>query len=183
LEAILWRPAIRWQVRRIEVLRPIRWINLRRNEVASVIPVSNVLEAMRDGAGELGLVIEENRQQRAGLFLRDVAYRISAEIELTPRAAEDESVAKFSEMFRRRARRGQCFTQPYLGCREFACAFRYVEPEEVEARGARESRDLGVMLYDLNFSTKDGPTPLFFRAVLRDGELVVPPRESAEVLA
>ena len=86
-EAILWKPAIRWRVRRIEVLRPIRWINLRRNEVASVVSTRNVETAMRAGSGDLGLYIEDERQQRAGLFLRDVAYRLHAELIAASRRA------------------------------------------------------------------------------------------------
>src|SRR4030066_194778 len=106
-EAILWKPAIRWQVRKIEVLRPIRWINLRRNEVASVVSTRNVETAMRNGTGDLGLYIEEDRQQRAGLFLRDVAYRVHADLEVLPNAAPDNTPMKFQEMFERRASRGQ----------------------------------------------------------------------------
>lgn len=182
-EAIFWRPAIRWQVRRIEVLRPIRWTNLRRNEVGGVVPVGSVRNAMHGGEGPVALYIEEERQQRAGLFLRDVAYRIEAELELTSRATKDEGIAKFSEMFRRRASKGQCFNQPYLGCREFSCAFRYAEADEAPSAPIPESRDLGIMLYDLEFKSEDRPRPRFFRAALREGVLSVPDRESAEVLA
>lgn len=181
IEAILWRPAIRWNVRRIEVLRPIRWINLRRNEVGAVVPVGSVADTMKSGSGLLALYVEDERQQRAGYFLRDVAYRISADIELTERASPDESVAKFSEMFRRRAGKGQCFNQPYLGCREFSCGFRYVEQNEPTDAPIYESRDLGIMLYDIEH--EDGaPRPLFFKAALEAGVLGVPPRESPEVL-
>jgi CRISPR-associated protein Cas5d len=125
-EAILWKPAIRWRVRRIEVLAPIRWINLRRNEVAGVVSTRNVETAMRAGSGDLGLYIEDERQQRAGLFLRDVAYRLHAELVLQPEAPPGETLVKYREMFERRAGRGQCVNQPYLGCREFAAAFRLV---------------------------------------------------------
>ena len=80
-EAILWKPALRWRVHRIEVLKPIRWINLRRNEVGSVISASNVQQAMSAGQGDLALYVEDERQQRAGLFLRDVAYRLHATLD------------------------------------------------------------------------------------------------------
>ncbi len=106
-EAILWKPAIRWRVRRIEVLAPIRWINLRRNEVAGVVSMRNVETAMRAGTGHLGLYIEDERQQRAGLFLRDVAYRLHAELALQANAPPGETFTKYREMFERRASRGQ----------------------------------------------------------------------------
>lgn len=180
-ESILWKPAVRWMVRRIEVLRPIKWINLRRNEVSAVVSVRNVEEAMREGVGALGLIIEEERQQRAGLFLRDVGYRLTADFELTQRAGAEETSGKFSEMFRRRAGKGQCFNQPYLGCREFSCGFRYVEPGAANSQPISESRELGYMLYDLDFGSPLNPSPRFFPARLDSGVLAVPPWDSPEV--
>ena len=181
-EAILWKPAIAWHIERIEVLSPIRWISLRRNEVASVVSTRNAETAMRNGSGQLGLYIEEERQQRAGLFLRDVRYRLHARFELTPRAGAGDTPAKFAEMFRRRALAGQCVNQPYLGCREFAANVRLVtnlagEPIPCEAA----NDDLGWMLYDLDYHHADSPTPLFFRARLDKGVMQVPRRDSAEV--
>jgi CRISPR-associated protein Cas5d len=182
-EAILWKPAIRWQVRRIEVLRPIRWINLRRNEIASVVSTRNVETAMRTGKGDLGLYIEEDRQQRAGLFLRDVAYRVHADLEFLAERDPQASITKYSEMFERRARRGQCVNQPYLGCREFAAAFRLVEDAAAELPPVADSRDLGFMLHDLDFSKPADPQPRFFRAQLENGVISVPAWDSAEVRA
>ncbi|MFN4263279.1 MAG: type I-C CRISPR-associated protein Cas5c [Thioalkalivibrionaceae bacterium] len=182
-EAILWKPAIRWQVRRIEVLRPIRWINLRRNEVASVVSTRNVETAMRAGKGDLGLYIEQDRQQRAGLFLRDVAYRVHANLEFLPERDPQANIAKYSEMFERRARRGQCVNQPYLGCREFAAAFRLVDDLAAEPPPLAETRDLGFMLHDLDFSNPADPQPRFFRARLENGSVSVPAWDSAEVRA
>lgn len=181
-EAILWRPAMCWRIHRIEVLKPIRWLSLRRNEVGSVVPVGSVKEAMKSGAGRLALYVEEERQQRAGLLLRDVAYRIHASFALTESAAPAESEAKFAEMFRRRAQKGQCFHQPYLGCRELACGFRYVETQASEPAPIAEDRELGLMLYDLDFSNLAQPRPAFFRARLEKGSLAVPAWESSEVL-
>lgn len=181
-EAILWKPALRWFVSQIEILRPIRWINLRRNEVGAVVPVGNVQEAMRAGSGNLGLFIEDQRQQRAGLFLRDVAYRITARFELTNRAGPEESSAKFAEMFRRRVEKGQCFNQPYLGCREFSCGFRTVDKGGVATEAIAETRDLGLMLYDLDFSAPGAPVPRFFHARLENGALRVPSWDGTEVL-
>jgi CRISPR-associated protein Cas5d len=187
LEAILWKPSIRWNVHRIEVLRPIRWVSLRRNEVGAVASIDSAKEAMARGSGSLGLYVEEERQQRAGLFLRDVAYRIHASFSMTGSAADRDSEGKFAEMFVRRSRKGQCFNQPYLGCREFACDFRYVDDAPSEARhrtpelGFGEPRDLGFMLYDLDYSDSQDPRPRFFRATLREGVVEVPSWDSPEV--
>jgi len=180
-EAILWKPAIRWHVRKIEVLKPIRWINLRRNEVSSVVPSRNVETAMKNGVGELAQYIEDERQQRAGLFLRDVAYRVHADLEVLPGAAPDNTPMKFQEMFERRAAKGQCVNQPYLGCREFAAAFRLVGDMEAEAPAIAETRDLGFMLHDLDFSIPSDPQPRFFRAQMERGVVNVPAWTSDEV--
>lgn len=180
-EAILWKPAIRWHVRRIEVLRPIRWINLRRNEVASVVSARNVEAAMKAGKGELGLCIEDDRQQRAGLFLRDVAYRVHADLEFLPQRDPQANAAKYQQIFERRAGKGQCVNQPYLGCREFAAAFRLIEKPEDEPPALAETRELGFMLHDLDFSNTADPQPRFFRAHMEEGVVKVPDWNSAEV--
>ena len=180
-EAILWKPAIRWHIRKIEVLKPIRWINLRRNEVASVVSTRNVETAMKNGTGILGLNIEDDRQQRAGLFLRDVAYRVHADLEVLPNAAPDNTPMKFQEMFERRASRGQCVNQPYLGCREFAAYFRLVADPATEPAPIDETRELGFMLHDLDFTQPADPAPRFFRARLENGTVNVPAWDSEEV--
>ena len=174
-EAILWKPAIRWRVYRIEVLKPIRWINLRRNEVSKVVSTDNVKQAMNAGSGNLGLYIEDERQQRAGYFLRDVAYRILAELHLV---AGNEPLAKYTEMFARRASKGQCVNQPYLGCREFAADFKLVDGEG-SAPSIAETRELGWMLHDLDFTHPSDPQPRFFNAKLAAGVVQVPPFEEA----
>jgi len=179
-EAVLWKPAIRWRIRKIEVLKPIRWISLRRNEVGAVVPVGSVKSAMNKGSGDLALYIEDERQQRAGLFLRDVAYRLHADLEILPTAGANNPPAKFREMFERRAGKGQCVNQPYLGCREFACDFRLVSGDRV-AVPIDESRDLGWMLHDMDFGNVADPKPRFFRAELKGGVLAVPDAESPEV--
>jgi CRISPR-associated protein Cas5d len=194
-EAIFWKPAIRWQVRKIEVLQPIRWTSVRRNEVAKIA-----------SAGSEGIFVDDGntRQQRAGLFLRDVAYRLHAELIFIPppeRAkilrpvpddlvdpremvdwAKDENPGKYNGMFERRARKGQCFNQPYLGCREFSCAFRLVEETESVLPPIEASPDLGFMIYDMDFRKPDDPQPMFFRARMDHGVIDVPDRESPEVL-
>jgi CRISPR-associated protein Cas5d len=178
-EAILWKPAIRWRVEKIEVLNPIRWITLRRNEVGAVVSTRNVEAAMKSGSGHLGLYVEDERQQRAGLFLRDVAYRLHARFELQPNAGENNTPGKFLDMFERRARKGQCVNQPYLGCREFAAAFHLVDDPAAEPPPIAETRDLGYMLHDLDYANPASPQPRFFRAQLENGVLRVPEWNSA----
>ena len=175
VEAIYWKPEIRWHVTRLHVLRPIRFTSLRRNEVASKIPVGNVRKAMKSG-GPLGLYVEEDRQQRAATVLRDVAYVIEARFDVL---GGEDNAGKHLAMFERRAKQGQCFTRPYLGTREFDAAFEWVDdvpPCDDELRG---ERDLGFMLHDIDFA--NDMTPRFFRAVMRDGVIDVPAFESPEV--
>ena len=180
-EAILWKPAIRWHIRKIEVLKPIRWINLRRNEVASVVSTRNVETAMKNGTGILGLNIEDDRQQRAGLFLRDVAYRVHADLEFKREGDPSGSAMKYQEMFERRASKGQCVNQPYLGCREFAAWFRLIPDTTTELAAINETRDLGFMLHDLDFTKPNDPQPRFFRARIENGAVNVPAWDSEGV--
>ena len=176
-ETILWKPAIRWRVHRIEVLKPIRWINLRRNEVSAVVSTRNLQQAMTAGRGNLGLFIEDERQQRAGYFLRDVAYRIHADLSLAP--GSNEPLMKYTEMFTRRANKGQCVNQPYLGCREFAADVRLVTSETPPATPIGDTRELGWMLHDLDFTHAADPQPRFFNAKMVSGVINVPPFEEA----
>jgi len=180
-ESILWKPAICWHIDKIEVLKPIRWVSVRRNEVGAIISVRNVQAAMSRGAGHLCLNIEDERQQRAGLFLRDVTYRIHAHFVLQPDAGPNNTPAKFLDMFERRVEKGQCVNQPYLGCREFACNFRLVDPALAQSSPVAETRDLGWMLYDMDYSDVTEPQPRFFRAALENGILQVPTWNSQEV--
>lgn len=193
LEAIYWKPQLRWVVDRLHVLRPIRFTSVRRNEVASKIPLAPVRAALRAGSGNIGLVIEEDRQQRAALLLRDVAYVIEAHFDVLdhrferggPELPAKDCEGKHLDMFTRRARAGQCFQQPYLGCREFPARFALLEttdPLPASALPAADrNRNLGWMLHDLVFDqdpkTKAvrSATPRFFAAELKDGVLHVPP--------
>ena len=172
-EAILWKPAIRWHVRKIEVLNPIRWINVRRNEVA-------VKATANQRSGNTGMYIEDHRQQRAGLFLRDVRYRIHAEFEILDNNPANNPV-KFTEMFKRRASKGQCFNQPYLGTREFSCDFRLIEDSDTLVQPLLETRELGWMLYDMDFADAPNPMPRFFQAKMQDGVIHVPGWKSEEI--
>jgi CRISPR-associated protein Cas5d len=176
-ESVLWKPAIRWRVDRIEVLKPINWINLRRNEVSAVVSTHNVQQAMKLGRGALGIYIETERQQRAGYFLREVAYRLHADLSLAPGCTEP--LAKYTEMFARRASKGQCVNQPYLGCREFAADFRLVTAETPPAIPIGDTRELGWMLHDLDFTNPTDPQPRFFNAKMDRGVVQVPPFEEA----
>ena len=183
-EAILWKPGLQWQIRRIEVLEPLHWCTVRRNEVNSRISVRNVQAAMKTNTGNLAQYTEEDRAQRAALLLRDVRYRLHAEPTLTKKAAKGDSLAKFVAMFQRRAKRGQCFHQPYLGCREFDCRFELVEDDaagESKLPDQERNRDLGWMLYDMDFTEPDDPSPLFFKAQLDDGVVHVPDAKSEQV--
>jgi len=161
------------------VLNPIRWINLRRNEVGAVVSTRNVQQAMNAGSGNLGLYIEDERQQRAGLFLRNVAYRLHAELILSSKA--NDPLIKYTEMFARRAAKGQCVNQPYLGCREFAADFRLVADPATERPAIAESPDLGWMLHDLDFTNPSDPLPRFFRAEMKNGVILVPDFKTGEV--
>jgi CRISPR-associated protein Cas5d len=200
-EAIFWKPAIRWNIKKIEILNPIKWVSIRRNEVGAVM------------GGSEGLYIEEKRQQRAGLFLRDVRYRLYAELEFIPiskrpkthnplpeylieeeefkphNLGKDENPGKYYGIFERRARKGKCFNQPYIGSREFSCSFKLIEnPNTESTKPINETRDLGFMLYDMDFSNPqnpnpdpNNPNPAFFKATIENGVVTVPSWGSKEV--
>jgi CRISPR-associated protein Cas5d len=175
LEAIYWKPEIRWVADRITVLRPIRFTSVRRNEVKDRISEASASRAMKAGVGELSIVASDGdtRQQRASLLLREVAYLIEAHFTVV---SGPENAAKHLDQFQRRARRGACFTRPYLGCREFAAHFRLLESEEAPPAtdaSLRGDRDLGWMLHDIDFTTPDKQAR-FFRARMRDGVIDVP---------
>ncbi len=172
LEAILWKPAIRWKIQQIDVLNPIKWASVRRNEVGAVVSAKNVKTVMKRGKGRLGMYVDEakNRQQRAGLFLRDVAYVIHAVFEMTDKAGEEDNVTKFEQMFLRRASNGQCFHRPYFGCREFPVDFELIPQSADPLPTVPESRDLGWMLYDLVYTGKE-PMPQFFYAKMEEGAI------------
>ena len=175
LEAIHWKPAIRWVVDSIQVLKPIRFESIRRNEVGSKLSAARVGQAIKSGRpDELVSCIEDDRQQRAATILRDVAYVIGAHFELTAKAGSDDSVGKHLDIFNRRARKGQCFHTPCLGTREFPASFQLLEEDSVPQANESLSgeRDLGWMLHDFDFAS--GMTPRFFHAYMQDGLITVP---------
>jgi len=183
-EAILFkRYAMRWQITKIEVLNPILWTSVRRNEIGAL-------------ASKNPIYIEEKRQQKNSLMLRDVRYRIWAKLIYIPVSArpqeafikhkpgDDENPMKYYQMFERRASQGQCFTQPYLGTRECAASWRLVDTEnEQPLPTLAEDRDLGIMLYDMDFAgNPQKPDAMFYRAEMKQGVIIVPSKDSEEVL-
>lgn len=186
LEAVHWKPAIRWVVDRIHVLKPIQFQSIRRNEVDSKISTVNVDRARSAGSTvSLGLNVEAARQQRAATVLRDVDYVIEAHFELTPRAQAGDTPAKHASMFNRRAASGQCFHRPCLGTREFVAFFDSLSEADVTPASTlpddQRNRDLGWMLHDIDYAR--GMTSRFFQARLRDGVLDVPPLDYPGVRA
>lgn len=173
LEAIHWKPAVRWVVDRIHVLNPVRFENIRRNEVGSKVSTRNATVAAKAGdISHLGLDVVADRQQRAMLALRDVAYVIEAHFEMTNRAGPEDNPGKHREMFLRRAGKGQCFHRPSLGMREFATDFEPVEEVPPSRLPPDEAnRDLGWMLYDIDYA-RDRRS-MFFHAVMTDGVIDV----------
>ncbi|MCG8269940.1 type I-C CRISPR-associated protein Cas5c [Aquamicrobium sp. NLF2-7] len=193
LEAIHWKPAIRWVIDRIHVLKPIRFQTIRRNEVGHKAPAGKIKQAMNRGdlAG-LQLLVDEDRQQRASTVLVAPAYVIEAHFEMTAKAGSDDTEGKHLDIFNRRAVRGQCFNQPCLGTREFAAHFELVapgallperDPEMVNAQHGFGGipRDLGMMLWDIDHQAPGRPS-LLFRASLIDGVMDVPAPDSPEIL-
>ena len=170
LEAIYWKPAITWVIDRIHVLNPIRFDNIRRNELAGKLPVGTIKKAMNDGVSPVETFIENDRQQRAAMVLRDVSYIIEAHFEFN--GDEDNNATKHKEIFDRRARKGQCFHHPYLGCREFPAHFELIEDAIPQSELVGE-RDLGWMLHDMDF--ENNMEAKFFRAEIRNGVIEIPP--------
>ncbi|MCE2891762.1 MAG: type I-C CRISPR-associated protein Cas5c [Aquidulcibacter sp.] len=189
LEAIHWKPAIRWVIDAIHVCKPIKFQSIRRNEVGSKAPAGSIKSAMKRGDTHgLGIVVDEDRQQRAATVLIDVEYVIEAHFEPTSKWGPDDNEAKHLDTFVRRTRRGQCFHQPSLGLREFVCAFSLVEdqahavPFEATAQlGFGTARDLGFMLWDIEHQTPGKPS-VFFRATLQDGVMRVPQPGARELM-
>ena len=188
-EAILFKKyAMRWQVTKIEVLKPIKWTSVRRNEVGATASTKNA-----------SIYIEDKRQQKNSLLLKDVKYRIWAKLVFIPvgerpkdaftrhKPGADENPMKYYQMFERRAEQGQCFTQPYLGTREFSASFRLINPDTEEmtpalSAGQGGNRDLGIMLYDMDFSNPKDIQAMFYRAEMKEGVIIVPPLDSEEIL-
>ena len=174
LEAVYWHPGMRWVIDKIHVVNPVRFTSVRRNEVKSKIPAGNVLQVYNGTKEVQSLYISTKAEivQRASLLLRDVEYVIEAHFEMTERANETDNPGKFKDIIMRRLRRGECFHMPYFGCREFPANFCLCEEEEIRtAYDDVEEKDLGFMLYDMDYSDGNNIQPMFFRAVMKRGVL------------
>lgn len=171
LEAIYWHPGLKWVIDDIYVLSPIKMTNIRRNEVKSKIPASNVRGAMTGGRSELFINTSNDIQQRSSLVLQNVRYVIGAHFEMTEQANEGDNAGKFQDIIKRRLQRGQCYHQPYFGCREFPARFREWKGDAIPC--IEETRDLGYMLLDMDYSVPTDIRPMFFRAMLEKGVLHV----------
>lgn len=169
LEAIYWHPGLRWHIDKIHVLSPIKTTSIRRNEVQSKIPAGNVRAAITSGRTDLYINTSKDIVQRAALILQDVHYVIEAHFSMTDKAEESDNHGKFQDIMKRRLHRGQCFHQPYLGCREFPARFKEWEGGSIPA--IQETRDLGYMLWDIDFSDSSNIQPQFFRAKMENGVL------------
>ena len=169
VEAVYYHPGLRWYIDRIHVLNPIRFVSIRRNEVTDKISGRNVRQAAQGGGQPLYLVTSQKIVQRSSLLLQDVHYVIEAHFEMTDKAAPSDNPGKFQDIVIRRMERGQCFHTPYFGCREFPVSFRRWPGGPIPT--IDETRDLGLMLYDFDYSDPAAITPTYFRARLEHGVL------------
>lgn len=181
LEAIYWHPGMKWVVDRIQVCNPIRFTNIRRNEVKDTVSARNVKAVMTKGSGELFLATPESIQQRAAMVLRDVRYVIEAHFVMTEKAETSDSPGKFQSIMQRRMEKGQFYHQPCFGVREFPANFKPCSEKHECPDELKGEKDLGWMLLDMDYSNPESINPLFFRAVMRDGVLVVPSAENEGV--
>ena len=168
LEAIYWHPGMKWVIDKIYVQKPVRFTSIRRNEVKSKISSNNVLSVYNGADKPLYISTKSDIVQRASLLLRDVSYVIEAHFEMTEKAVESDNPGKFKDIIMRRLKRGECYHTPYFGCREFPANFCLCEDEKIETAYCGE-KDLGFMLYDMDFSDLDNIQPMFFRALMKDG--------------
>ena len=181
LESLFWHPGLKWVIDRIHVCAPIRFTNIRRNEVKDTISARKVKMVMEKGQGELYLAAPESIQQRAAMVLRDVHYVIDAHFDMTDNAAPSDNPGKFQDIIKRRLERGQCYSTPYFGTREFPANFCRCEAVPACPEELKGERDLGWMLWDMDYRDPQNITPKFFRAKLVNGVMTVPALESGEV--
>lgn len=177
IEAIYWKPAIQWVVDRILVINPIRFTSIRRNEVKSKISAKNVLSVINGSEKALYLDRADEIVQRASLVLRDVRYVIEAHFRMTDKAGERDDEKKHYNIALRRIQEGQCFHHPYLGCREFPAFYRLADGTTPPP--LPEDRELGWMLYDMEYTQGQDISPVFFRAQMKQGVIEVKDSEVA----
>ena len=173
LEAVFWHPGMKFLINKIFVLSEIAFTNIKRNELASKVSASNVQKVINGNNGPLYLATSQDIQQRASILIKNVHYIIEAHFDMTEKANASDNPGKFQEMIKRRLRKGQNYYQPYLGCREFPAEVSLFEGDinSLSLAYANEERDLGFMLYDMDYSDKENITPMFFRAILKNGIL------------
>ena len=171
IEAIYWKPAIQWVIDKIHVLREIEFTNIRRNEVSEKISQSEAQRRMNGSTEPFYLSAPDNRQQRAAMVLKDVDYVIEAHFNLTEKASPEDTVEKHYNIVLRRLRKGQHFVQPCLGTREFSANVEIIEDGVIPISPLHGVRNLGWMLYDLDFSDMQDIRPRFFKAELSNGVL------------
>lgn len=168
LEAIYWHPGMCWKIDKIYLLSPIRFTNIRRNEVKAKLNASKVRSVINGADGkDLYINTKDEIQQRASMVLRNVHYVIEAHFDMTEKANEGDNPGKFQDIIKRRINKGQCYHTPYFGCREFPVNFRLYDFPTVPT--IAESKDLGFMLYDMDYSDLKNIKPMFFRANLENG--------------
>lgn len=168
IESVYYHPGLKWKIDRIYVLNEIKFTNIRRNEVKSKLLASNALSIANGTSKTPYMVTSNSIQQRAAMMLQDVHYVIEAHFDMVPeKAAPSDNPGKFQDIVKRRLRRGQCYSQPYLGCRECTAHVRLWEGEDIPTNG--ETRDLGWMLYDMDYTDPQHIQPMFFRAKIVDG--------------
>lgn len=173
LEAIYWHPGLRWVIDKIHVIKPIQFTSIRRNEVKSKASAANALKVINGGEAPLYISTKEDIAQRAAILLSDVEYIIEAHFEMTENASDCDNPGKFKDIMMRRLRKGACYHMPYFGCREFPANFELFEEDEIQTEYAGVEKDLGYMLYDFDYSDPGDISPMFFRAILKDGVLDV----------
>ena len=166
IESVFFHPGLRWVPDRIWVLNRIQFMNVRRNEVKSKVLASAVLQEANGGKAG-AIFTSEDIQQRAAMLLKDVHYVFEAHFEMTEQANPSDNHGKFQDIVKRRLRRGACYSTPYFGCRECTAHFRLWEGGEIPA--IDETRDLGYMLYDMDYSDPTDIQPMFFRARMEHG--------------
>lgn len=171
LEAVFWHPGLRYYIDGIYVCNPIKTTNIRRNEVKDKINARTVKAAMQKRDKDIYLCTADSIQQRAALVLKNVHYVIEAHFEMTDRANASDNPGKFQDIIKRRLLKGQCFHTPYLGVREFPASFRLWNKNEPVPTAYQGEKDLGYMLYDMDYQGENGIEPMFFHAILKDGKL------------
>ena len=170
LEAVYWYPGMRWIIDKIYVNKPIQFTSVRRNEVKSKVSANNVLPVYNGSPKRLYLSSKAEIVQRSSILLRNVEYVIEAHFEMTDKANISDNSGKFKDIIMRRLRKGECFHTPYFGCREFPVRFCLCEEEEIHtAYSDEDERDLGFMLYDMDYSNPENIQPMFFRAIMKKG--------------